>query len=259
MSKIIGTIFILHPFHNSIIKFITQSFYPSSMAIRLVVFDMAGTTVKDNNNVHAALQKAFEKENILITHQEANEVMGYPKPHAIHALLKEKLIHPSKITLAYIDKIHASFLEEMICFYSTDPTISEKEGVSETFRILKKNNIKVALDTGFDRSIANAILDRVCWTKTGLIDATVTSDEVANGRPYPDMIYRAMQLTGVEDVKEVAKVGDTLSDLQQGNAAGCTYVIGVTTGAFQKEVLAQEPHTHLIGHLPEILPILGLA
>jgi phosphoglycolate phosphatase-like HAD superfamily hydrolase len=47
-----------------------------------------------------------------------------------------------------------------------------------------------------------------------------------------------MELAGVTDARKVAKVGDTISDLQEGDAAGCGWIIGVTTGAFSRELFA---------------------
>jgi phosphoglycolate phosphatase-like HAD superfamily hydrolase len=72
------------------------------------------------------------------------------------------------------------------------------------------------------------------------------------------MIFRAMAATGVKAVDRVAKVGDTSYDLQEGSSAGCGLVIGITSGAFTREQLLAEPHTHLIDSIPEILAILGL-
>lgn len=228
------------------------------MAIKLVVFDMAGTTVKDNDNVHYFLQKAFEKEGMAISREEANDVMGYPKPKAIKSLLEVKLKDQSLITEAYIKHIHNHFLTGMLKYYEENPDIGEKTGVSETFRILKSHGIKIAIDTGFDRQIANTILERVKWLENDLIDFSITSDEVENGRPYPDMIFKAMEMTGVQNADEVAKVGDTISDIQQGKKAGCKFVIGVTTGAYKEEELLTEQPTHLIAELPEVLKILQI-
>lgn len=227
------------------------------MTIQLVVFDMAGTTVKDNDNVHAALQKAFAMEGISISRNEANDVMGYPKPVAIHELLKLRgHANPAEV---FIQQIFRNFQQEMVNYYQHAPEVREIEGVSKLFDVLHKNRIKVAIDTGFDRRIADTILKRLGWQEKGLIDVSITSDEVARGRPYPDMIFRAMELTGVADAKQVAKVGDTASDLQQGTAAGCRFVVGVTTGAFTKEALVKEPHTHIISHLSELLPLMNIA
>jgi phosphonatase-like hydrolase len=225
--------------------------------IRLVVFDMAGTTVEDKDSVQKALQSALKKADVTVDLQETMEVMGYPKPEAIRILLERKMKDVSEVRGELIDRIHRYFVEDMIEYYRTAPEVKEKTGVSQTFRILKENNITVALDTGFSRPIADAIINRLGWA--GKIDLSVTSDEVDNGRPYPDMIYKAMKLSGITDTSRVAKVGDTASDLQQGNKAGCRYVIGVTTGNFSREELQAFEHTHLIDQLPEILEILGIA
>jgi len=82
----------------------------------------------------------------------------------------------------------------MKAYYVSALEVREMEGAAETFRILKSVGIKVALDTGFSRDIVDVILHRLSWDTGDLLDATVASDEVQNGRPYPDMIYRAMEL-----------------------------------------------------------------
>jgi phosphoglycolate phosphatase-like HAD superfamily hydrolase len=55
--------------------------------IDLVVFDIAGTTIKDNNNVHLSLMNALLEFGYTSSLEEANAVMGYPKPFAIEQLL----------------------------------------------------------------------------------------------------------------------------------------------------------------------------
>ncbi len=223
------------------------------MEIQLVVFDMAGTTVQDNNNVHLALQTALKKQNIQVGIEEINLVMGIPKPVAIQTLLKNK-IDEILITDDFIDEIHRIFLAEMIDFYKNSPEVKAKEGAEFVFKKLRDKGIKVVLDTGFSRDIVDVIIERLQWKDK--IDGSVASDEVAQGRPYPDLIFKAMELIEVKDAKSVAKVGDTASDLQEGNSAGCKYVIGITSGAFNREELAKEPHTHLIHHLEELMHIL---
>lgn len=227
------------------------------MLPELIVFDLAGTTVKDNQDVHRVLQAALKRNGVMITLEEANVIMGTPKPVAIRTLLEDKS-YP-RITDQFIEEVHTDFVKEMIAFYETDPSVSEKEGVSKTFASLKRAGIKIAVDTGFDRQITNALLKRMGWVEMNLLDASVTSDEVENGRPYPDLIFEAMKRTGVKEVSRVAKVGDTASDMNEGTRAGCTWVVGVTTGSYSRENLQQEPHTHLIEQLPELLSILDLS
>ena len=228
------------------------------MPIKLVVFDMAGTTIKDNNYVHISLQNALKKVEVDSSLQEINQVMGYPKPIAISMILENHHTNGmiADIEEYSIEEIHQLFKKEMVEFYSTSPLIQEAENASKVFCDLKDAGIKVILDTGFSREIADTIIDRLNWRDK--IFASVTSDEVENGRPYPDMIYKAMKIGNVADSEEVAKVGDTASDLLEGTAASCKYVIGVTSGAFSREELEKEPHTHLIANLNEILSILEI-
>ena len=228
------------------------------MAIELVVFDLAGTTVKDNKDVHRVLQETLADYGVTISIEDANAVMGIPKPVAIRLLLEKRSSGSGEISQQLIDDIHREFIAGMSWFYTNHPDVTECDGVSDVFKKLKDSKLKVVVDTGFDRIITNALLLRLGWEQKKLIDASVTSDEVAQGRPHPDLIFRAMDLAGVTDVSKVAKVGDTASDLQEGNAAGCKYVIGITSGAFTKEQLQKEKHTHLIHHIEEVLEILSL-
>ena len=225
------------------------------MSVKLVVFDMAGTTVEDNNNVHQALIDAMDEAGISVSLEEVNDVMGYPKPVAITQLLKNHSVDNEHPNENLIKEIHEDFVSRMILFYRSDLSVAPKIGAEETFLALRKKRIKIALDTGFDRAIADAILNRLFW-KNGFLDATVTSDEVERGRPYPDLINRAMQITEINNPDQVMKVGDTISDLQEGRAAGCKYIVGLTSGAFSRVQLAEEYHTHLIDDLREILDII---
>lgn len=214
------------------------------MAVELVVFDMAGTTVYDGDAVNACLRSALANAGVEVSRDEVNGVMGIAKPLAIRTLLSER--HPGvEIAEETVLQIHDDFLARMLTFYRTDPAVREIEGATATFRALRAAGVKVALDTGFSRPIADAVLQRLGWDTT-LLDATVTSDEVAQGRPSPDMIYRIMELTGVSEAQQVAKVGDTPSDLQEGTSAGCGWVIGVTEGSHTEAELAAHPHTHLL-------------
>ncbi len=225
--------------------------------IKLIVFDMAGTTVEDDHQVASALQNALQKFGFNYSIDAINVVMGYAKPLAITKLL-ETFNAPQNLDDILIDKIHHQFVGEMTTFYATSSLVKEKENAAKIFQALRASGIKVAIDTGFSRVIADTIFDRLGWIAGLHYDVSITSDEVANGRPYPDMIYRAMELCDVTDKAQVAKIGDTASDLQQGTAAGCQFVIGVTTGAYTREELLKEQHTHLINNLQEILSLLQI-
>src|SRR5262249_6958042 len=120
------------------------------------------------------------------------------------------------------------------------------------FAILRRAGVKVALNTGFSRSVAKVLLHRLGWNAPSVIDADVTSDEVPRGRPHPDMVRLLMNRLGVRDPGAVAKVGDTQADLEEGTNAQCRLVIGVATGSYSLAELEQYPHTHLVQSVADV-------
>lgn len=216
---------------------------------------MAGTTVQDGQSVHLALQKALTCYEIDITLEEANVVMGIPKPIAIERIITQKTAAPREYIAELVDAVHRTFIQEMLTVYQENKELCEKPLATEVFRTLRQQGVKVFLDTGFSREIADTLIEKLHWQNE--IDGSITSDEVAKGRPFPDMIFRAMELAGVANAQKTAKVGDTDVDIQQGLAAGCRFVVGITTGAFSAEELKKEHPTHLIAELKEVLRIIA--
>jgi phosphonatase-like hydrolase len=231
------------------------------MQIDLAVFDMAGTTVHDGDAVHACLQQALAAAGVAVSRTAVNAVMGMPKPLAIRQLLEEHL-GGAPAGDARTAAVYDDFAQRMIAHYRHSPDVREIVPAREVFHELRASGIKVFLDTGFSRPVADVVLERLGWVTGEDIDGSVTSDEVTRGRPHPDMIRRAMALAGVSDPHRVAKIGDTPADLQEGAAAGCGLVIGVTEGSHTHEELEIHPHTHLmtsIAGLPALLRELDAA
>lgn len=225
--------------------------------IRLAVFDIAGTTIKDNSNVAAAFQQAFLQHGFSeVSLAEANEKMGYPKPMAIREILSQHIANSDTITENLVDEIHEVFVANMIEYYKQTPGIAPMDDAEAVFSKLQQMGIKVGLDTGFSRDITDVILDRVGWKNSPLIDLTVASDEVRQGRPFPDMIQRMMELLEIEDTREIIKIGDTEVDINQGHQTGCLMSIAVTTGAYSEDELRKHKPTHVIHSLSELVPII---
>ena len=226
------------------------------MQIELVVFDMAGTTVSEGGAGYQALRETLAANGLQIAADAIHQVKGMDKREALRTLIEHSPLRDE--LLPGLDAIHEDFVERMIAFYRTNPAVSEMPGASATFRQLKQHGIKVALDTGFSRDIAQTLIDRLGWERDGLIDASVTSDEVERGRPHPFMIRYLMRQCGVTESQRVAKIGDAPADLLEGANADCGLVIGVTKGSSTREQLAALPHDYLIGTVAELPALLGL-
>ncbi len=222
------------------------------MQVQLVVFDMAGTTVHDGDAVRSSFVAALASAGLTAAPEAINAVMGLPKPEAIRRLTGPAT-SPERI-----NAIHDAFVTRMMHYYKVDPAVREVEGASDTFARVRSAGVRVALNTGFSRPIVDILLQRLGWREGETFDASVTSDESPRGRPHADMILHLMRKLHIADARSVAKIGDTPADLQEGTAAGCSWVIGITSGTHTREQLAAVPHTHLIDTLAELPAVLEL-
>ena len=209
----------------------------------LVIFDMAGTTIEDRGQVPSAFAATLAANHLPVTADDITRVRGASKRQAIRNLLAASQAD-------HAERIYGEFRKQLTDTYRNGGARCVP-GADAAIQALRANGVKVALTTGFDRDIATLLLRMIGWTRHH-IDAIVCGDDVANGRPAPDMILMAMQLTGVDDPSRVANVGDTTLDLESAARAGVKWNIGVLTGAHQREALERAPHTAIIGSVADL-------
>jgi len=227
------------------------------MSIKLVVFDIAGTTVKDDHEVSKAFQSALKKYGHEVKLEVIDPLMGYEKTLAIRQMLQLHEPDPQKINPELVKLIHREFVQQMLKLYLFEPNIEPLPNVEETLAALRAQGVQVGINTGFSRDIADTIVTRLKWREKGLIDHLIGSDEVELGRPHPFMIQKVMQDGGITNPLEVAKVGDTEVDVREGQNAGCKYVIGVTTGIFTRKELETYKPTHIIDNIAQVIEIIN--
>jgi phosphonatase-like hydrolase len=215
--------------------------------VELVVFDIAGTLIEDHNEVADAFLESLRQNQIEVAESEINEFKGSSKREVIRHFVYRQFGKCGNLPL--VERTYGEFrflLERKF----VEKSIVSINGAIETLASLRGRGMKVATTTGFYREIRDKILESLRWQN--VFDANVCSDDVEHGRPAPDMIFKAMHLTGVTDAANVANVGDTPLDLQSGTAAGCGVVVGVLTGVHTRQRLEKEPHTHILSSLAGI-------
>lgn len=222
--------------------------------IQLVALDMAGTTVEEHQTVYRVLAETVRALGADPSQQEIDRWHGADKRDALrHLLAGSDGTLPAEST---VDRAVSEFRSRLKAAYAAQPPTA-LAGVPEALAQLRAAGIKVALTTGFDREVADALLAQLGWDST-VIDAVVCSDEVAAGRPAPYLIHRAMERTGVYDVTQVLVAGDTQRDLEAGVHSGAAYVVGVLSGASSAEELGAVRHTHVlpsVASLPSLLDV----
>jgi phosphonatase-like hydrolase len=214
------------------------------MSVRLVVLDLAGTTIRDSAIVATAFVNALSEQGVHVTDAELAAVRGASKRQAIAALIPEGPDHTHRATAAY-----GAFRQHLAAAFAGG--LHAIEGVEAMFSELRSRSIRLALNTGFERDIAQPLVRALHWDD-GRVDTVVYGDDVSVGRPAPFLIFHAMEATGVTSVHDVANVGDTVLDLHAGHNAGVGWNIGVLTGAHGRDTLLRAPHTHLLATVAEL-------
>jgi len=214
----------------------------------LVLFDIAGTLIHDSSRTVDAYRAVLDGEGIPMDPDWIRERIGCSKV----AVFKELLGVHGRSPDAGQD-LARRFAQVLESSMAVDPPVPFSE-VEELLGVLRRSGIPVALVTGFDAGTAEFIRHACHWT----VDAVVGSDEVAHGRPSPDLVLEAMRRCDIGEVSRVAAVGDTPRDLQLGKAAGCGWNIGVASGSYSEEELRSHAHTHVLASLEELPEAIGL-
>ncbi len=223
------------------------------MKISMIVFDMAGTTINEDNIVYKTLCSAIQAEGVKVTLEDVLTYgAGKEKLNAIQDIVN---FFGTKEQESLANKIFESFLINLKLAYSI-ADIKGMQHAEEVLVSLRSQNILVVLNTGYDRVTANSLLDKIGWKQTYHYDLLVTATDVTNSRPAPDMITHAMNLFSIDNPKLVIKVGDSKIDIEEGRNAKCLYSIGVTTGAHTTSQLSEANPDFVINSLAELLPII---
>ncbi|WP_172671116.1 phosphonatase-like hydrolase [Rhodococcus sp. RD6.2] len=211
----------------------------------LAVLDMAGTTVSDDGLVLRAFDEAATAVGL--------EAEGPERDHARTYVLDTMGQSKIEVFLALFGTQEraeqANLAFEAAYEALADGGISPIPGAAEAITVLRSAGVKVALTTGFSRGTQKKILATLGWED--LADITLCPADAGRGRPFPDMILTALMRTGVADVRDVAVLGDTSSDIVSGLRAGASIVAGTLTGAHDEESLRAAGATHVVGSVAE--------
>ena len=224
-----------------------------SNKIELAVFDMAGTTVDEQNVVYKTLQQAIVNENISV---DLNTVLvhgaGKEKHQAIKDVLRFLNIEDKDSLMIFNN--FKSMLNQAYEVLDVKPI----KGAKEALQNLKNRGVKTVLNTGYSRDVAIKLLHKMNWKEGVEYDALITASDVKNGRPQPEMIEKAMELFKITDALKVLKIGDSIIDIEEGKNANCGVTIGVLSGAQTRAQLITAKPSYILNSIEELAEVLWL-
>lgn len=219
--------------------------------IQLTVFDMAGTTVNEDNVVYKTVRAALAKHGVEVSLATVLEFgAGKEKFKAISDILEQNKTHNVDANAVFGD--FKGMLEEAY----TNLNVTAYEGVEELFGKLRSHGVKVVLNTGYDRKTARSLLKKLGWEPGNQIDALITADDVVKGRPSSEMVDRAMEMFNITEPQNVLKAGDSVIDIEEGKNANCGWTVGVLTGAQTREQLETAEPTVILDSLADLAEVL---
>ncbi|MGC4938971.1 phosphonatase-like hydrolase [Kribbella sp. DT2] len=221
--------------------------------IQLVVLDMAGTTVADDGLVERAFTTAIGAQGIepgddrydaMLAHVRAT--MGESKITVFRHLL-----HNDEAKAQQANKAFETAYGQLV----DDGRCRPIDGAENAIRTIKDNGVKICLTTGFAETTQQRILAALGWRT--LADLTLCPAQAGRGRPYPDMVLKALLELRADATANVAVAGDTAYDMTSGTRAGAGVVAGVLTGAHDRSQLAAGGATHVIESVRDLPGLLS--
>jgi len=203
----------------------------SPHSVVAVIFDWAGTVVDHGSLAPvAAIRQLFKERGVSLTDEQIRKDMGLHKRDHIRRILSDPAVHElwaeacaappnetdAQMLFEKMVEVQQAVLREHSCLLPH---------VTDVVNELRERGIKIGSTTGYVRDMMAPLLESA--RQQGYApDCVVCADDVGGGRPFPWMMYSACVQLRVYPLWRCVKVGDTVSDVQEGLNAGA-WTVGV--------------------------------
>lgn len=214
---------------------------------RMLVCDMAGTIIQEKGIVYNALFNTIKLVKPDLYRKEINEFYGCNKTEVIDYFVDQQKMNSPEVVKRNLNSEFNYFLKKE---YTENPNVTLiHPNLPAFFNALREQDIKITLNTGYNKTIQNLLLDK--FELKDHIDDYISSEEVLRGRPYPFMIDKLMERNNVKDPRSVIKIGDTVTDIMEGKNADCK-TVGVLSGSCSKSVLEKYKPDSIIDSIMDL-------
>lgn len=188
---------------------------------------------EDPTTVVRCVDEAFQDHGVVVDRKMIEDNRGREKLSMISDIVAHMKLDP-----VLISKVYESFRHH---FKSNLHHFTPQDDASDIFGWLKSRNVRIGIGTGLPPDLLEMILNQVSWSKD-LFDFVGYPTNSIRGRPHPDMIHAMMNKLAITSTREILKVGDTVSDIEEGKNAGAQTAVLLSTS---------QPHALLIAAKPD--------
>ena len=213
--------------------------------LKAVIFDWAGTTVDYGCFAPTGVFiEVFRQKDIEITITEARGPMGMHKREHIREITKYPRIadewkkkYGTKCTEKDIEEMFNNFIPLQLSVLEDHSELIPE--LPEAIQIIRSMGMKIGSTTGYNNEMME-ILTAAASRRGYIPDSVVCATDVPVGRPAPWMAFRNAENLGIYPMQAIVKIGDTISDIEEGINAGM-WSVGVVKssnemGLTQKEM-----------------------
>jgi len=203
--------------------------------LQAAMVDWAGTTVDYGCQAPAAvLSELFSERRVPVTNPEIRQYMGLLKVDQIRAICSIprvsaawREVYGQAPSEEGVQALFQDFIpRQLSCLERYSDLIP---GVAETMARLRERGIKVGTTTGYTRPMLELLVAKAA-TQGYRPDSNLCPEDVGGGRPMPWMCYENAIRLKVQPLEACVKIGDTVSDVQEGLNAGMWTVAVTVTG-----------------------------
>lgn len=202
-----------------------------------ILFDLDGTILDTEELILESFRFVFRKykQGYTLSKEELLSFLGPSLKDSFERYFDSSMTDE---LIQYYREFNHTKHEKYVTIYPT---------VIETLETLKEEGYPMAIVTTKALVAANVGIELFQLSK--YFDVVVSLDDVKNSKPDPEGIYKAMKLI---DVKEAIMIGDNVTDIQAGKAAG-THTVAVKWATKGYQEMAKLQPDILIDEMSEIL------
>ncbi|PXX59233.1 HAD superfamily hydrolase (TIGR01509 family)/HAD superfamily hydrolase (TIGR01549 family) [Nocardia tenerifensis] len=187
-----------------------------STRLAAVLWDMDGTLLDSEKLWDIAVRELAREHGHEMTDELRHALIGASGDDALRMIFTGLGIESTTQAL----RAAGEFLERRVTELMTGP-IPWRPGARDALTMVREAGLACALVTNTKRSLTEFGLDTL---GRDFFDVSVCGDEVARGKPEPDVYRRAAELLGVDPSQCVA-VEDSPTGTRAAQAAGCAVIV----------------------------------
>jgi len=203
--------------------------------LEAVIFDWAGTTVDHGSLAPVrAVTEVFRQRGIAVSDTDARRDMGiFKRDHIARILAMPHIacdwrhVHRAEPTDDDVTSLFADFLPMQMKILEEYSDVID--GVAGAVSRLRQRQLRIGSTTGYTRPMLDVLVERA-KAQGYEADVALCPDDVGGGRPHPWMCLQIALSLHVSATATVVKIGDTISDIEEGRNAGMWAVGVAATG-----------------------------